>query len=496
MSSATDWFRGYRVAGGPGPTVADLEELAFACRLLDGAADRLDAASWTLLRASQGCDGLSRAAVEARYALARAREGTGAPWRVADRLRELAAALRRVVELYTEAESVAHQALRVGVVGTAGELGERPVVAGLLGAAGVMLGVVAVGSVVAGSIGRSLLLHRPDPLLPVMVRRAGELPGRLTADGRAELGILAVGAFLRSAAPGRQVPTLRPVQGAAGLLFGPLPAAGPTALLVRAHPPQLPVPRTTAGVLANVGRSYQDGTATGIPGTPTGVISVQQLTHPDGTRAWVIEIPGTESWVPNDTTPMDLTTNGRLLAGLADDMTDAVLDSMRLAGIGADEPVMLAGHSQGGMVAVSVAAAVGSTYTVRAIATAGTPDLARSAPPGVEVRHYRHQADAVPQLDGTPDVTDGRVTVVTRDLDSTGGPPVPGPVEAHAIARYVETADVADRELAGSPGMRAFDAAVADVLGPPGTTGVTRQFQATRDPVLVSAQPPRVMPSR
>ena len=54
-----------------------------------------------------------------------------------------------------------------------------------------------------------------------------------------------------------------------------------------------------------MGRSYQDGTETGLAGTPTGVISVQQLTHPDGTRAWVIEIPGTESWLPNDLTPMD-----------------------------------------------------------------------------------------------------------------------------------------------------------------------------------------------
>lgn len=499
MSSATDWFRGYRVAGGPGPTVVDLEELAVACRLLEGAADRLDAASWSLLRASQACDGLSRAGAEARHVLACAREGVGAPWRVADRLRQLAAALRRVVEVYTEAESVAHRALRVGVVGTAAELGERPLVAGLLGAAGVLLGAVTVGSVVAGGVGRSVLLQRPDPVLPWLARHlvpaARDLPGRLTADGRAELGILAVGAFVRSAAPGRQIPTLRPVQGAAGLLFGAFPAAGPTALLVRAHPPQLPVPRTTAAVLANVGRSYQDGTETGLAGTPTGVISVQQLTHPDGTRAWVIEIPGTESWVPNAGTPMDLTTNGRLLAGLADDMTDAVLDAMRLAGIGTDDPVMLAGHSQGGMVAVSVAAAVGSTYSVRAIATAGAPDLTRSAPTGVEVRHYRHRADAVPQLDGTPDTSSGQVTVVTRDLDATGGPPVSGPAQAHAIARYVETADVADRELAGSPGMRSFDAAVRDVLGPPGTTGITRQFQATRDPALVSAQPPRIGPS-
>ena len=61
----------------------------------------------------------------------------------------------------------------------------------------------------------------------------------------------------------------------------------------------------------------------------------------------MIEIPGTEDWGLNDVNPMDLTTNGRLLAGLADDMTDAVLDAMRLAGIGPDEPVA-AGRAQPG----------------------------------------------------------------------------------------------------------------------------------------------------
>ena len=55
--------------------------------------------------------------------------------------------------------------------------------------------------------------------------------------------------------------------------------------------------------------------------------------------------------------------------------------------------------------------------------------------------------------------------------------------------------DRAEDELAGNPGMRAFDAAARDVLGPEGTTAVTRQFQVTRDPAVVAAQPPRLWPS-
>ncbi|MEZ0446228.1 hypothetical protein [Cellulomonas sp. ICMP 17802] len=486
--SAADPGGGFRVAGGPGPTVVDLEELAFAVRRLTDAADRLDAASWSLTRAAQACEGLSPAALEARHSLVAARDGPGSPWRAADLLRRLAVALRRVVEVYAQAESSAHRLLRVEVATGAGRAGETPGVAVLLGVGAVALGLAAVGMVAAGSVGRSVLLRRPDPVLvaarPALVR--------LTADGRAELAMLGVGAFVRSLHPGRQLPTLRPVPGGAATLFGPAPAAGPTALLVRAHPPQLPAPRTTAGVLANVARSYSTGA--GLPGTPQGIVSVQRLTHPDGSRAWVIEIPGTESWRPNATTPMDLTTDGRLLAGLPDDLTGAVLEAMRLSGIGADEPVMLAGHSQGGMVAMSVAAAAGGTYAIRAVATAGTPDIPGPVPAGVEVRHYRHGEDVVPQLDGVPDATGAHVTVVTREL-AAAGQGFPSPVEAHSVARYVETARLADGELAGSPGLRSFDAAAESVLGPPGTTAVTRQFQVTRDAVLAATQPPRLRPS-
>lgn len=486
---------GYRIVGGPGPTVADLEELAYTCRLLEGAADRLEIAAWTLTRAAEACDALSPAGTEARRALAAVRDGRASPWRVADHLRGLATSLRRVVELYTEAESVAHRAVRGAVVTVAGELGERPVLAAAVGVIGTGVVAAAVGGAVAGSVVRSLLFQRPDPFAPLVVEHARRAAGSLTADGRVEVELLAVGAFVRATAPGRQLPTLRPVPEGARRLVDAVPPAGPTALLRLADPPQLPAPRTVAAVLDNVARSYDREPTPFHAGTPEGVVSVQELTHPDGTRGWVVEIPGTEDWGLNDENPMDLTTNGRLLAGLPDDLTDAVLDAMRLSGIGADEPVLLAGHSQGGMVAMSVAAAVGGAYSVRAVVTAGAPDIPKPVPAGVQVRHYRHREDVVPQLDGTPNLTSANVTVVTRDLATSGGPPAPTVVEAHAVRRYVETAAQADRELAGSPGVRAFDAAAGEVLGPEGTTSVTRQFQVTRDPAVVAAQVPTVRPS-
>jgi pimeloyl-ACP methyl ester carboxylesterase len=353
--------------------------------------------------------------------------------------------------------------------------------------------------VVAGSAAHSWLTRRPGPVLPHVLRgfsRSGEtLVGRLAADGRGELATLAFGSFVRSLAPGRQIPSTRPVPEAAGLLARLLPPVGPTALLVRTNPPQLPVPRNVAQVLDNVASGYDRTPAPHTLAMPEGAISVQELTHPDGTRAWVIEIPGTETWEFNAHNPMDGTTNLRLIGGVPDDMTDMVLEAMRLSRIGPDEPVMLAGHSQGGMAAMSVAAAVGGLYSVRAVVTAGTPDIPRGAPSGVQVRHYEHTGELVPQLDGIARQTSEQVTVVQRDLSVTGRPDARSIDDAHAMRLYVETAVQAEDELAGSPGMRAFDAAARDVLGPEGTTAVTRQFQVTRDPAVVAAQPPRLWPS-
>lgn len=53
----------------------------------------------------------------------------------------------------------------------------------------------------------------------------------------------------------------------------------------------------------------------------------------------------------------------------------------------------------------------------------------------------------------------------------------------------MRTAELADAQLAGSPALRGFDAALARVLGPAGTTAETRQFSVTRAPEAVATDP-------
>lgn len=452
---------GYRLIGTP--TVADLEELAQACRILEATAQRLSTAGHDLA----GGLGLDRAVSAANHAahesIKAAQRGA---WAAADDVRALAARLRRAIASYADAESTVEGAVRSTVVLAASAAAESLTFGPLLG---------------LGAAGAMAVAELVDP--------------SVLADERASTAMLGAASFMRALKPGLQVVTLDPVPSAARDLDALLGPAGPTATVPVPNPPRLPVPRTVADVLANVGRSYDGSTSAGVEGTRKGVITVQQLTHPDGTRAWVIEVPGTEDWRPGSSTPLDLTTNLRLMGALPDDMSTAVVHAMRAAGIGADEPVMLAGHSQGGMAALAAAALVAPVYAVKAVVTAGSPDIPQAVPPGVHVRRYVHDEDLVPQLDGAGDRHSSHETVVRRDLGRTGGPRDATPSEAHRAELYAETAGQAQAALADDPFMKPFDDAAAGVLGPPGTTAVTLQFEATRDPQVVASIQPTIRPA-
>ncbi|MDM7854916.1 hypothetical protein [Cellulomonas alba] len=506
------WSGGIRVYGGSRPTSVDLDDLDTMTRTLRVAADRLDAAATALRRAAALCSahlvhepGAARPAFDAVTA---AGQGVHGPGVCADELRDLAVRVRHAVASYDGAESFVAGMARAELARDAALVGSSPLLAATVAVGAAALAATGV-AVLAGTRGLLWVTsplrrsgHGDDPLLAAFDRSVGDalgplpaLPDRLAADGRGTWEVTAAAAFLQAALGSRvAVPLLRhPVPATARDLASRLGDAPPTVVVPRVDPPQLDPPRTTADVLGDVAATYTPGSG-GRPGTPPGTITVQRLEHPDGTVGWVVAVPGTQAWVPGGAAPTDLTTNLREVGGVADDMTTATVEAMRLAGVQPGDRVLVAGHSQGGMTAMSVAAAVGGYYDVRAVLTAGSPDVPGRVPPGVQVRAYRHTEDVVPQLDGRPDEGGRQQSVVTRRLAATGGPAHPTVAQAHSIREYVRTARLADRDLAGSPAMRAYDEAQAQVLGPPGTTQTTLQFQATRDPALAATDPATGLP--
>jgi pimeloyl-ACP methyl ester carboxylesterase len=172
-------------------------------------------------------------------------------------------------------------------------------------------------------------------------------------------------------------------------------------------------------------------------------------------------------------------TDLQLVGGRGDPMTAGVVAAMGAAGIRPDEPVVLAGHSQGGMVAMAAAAVVGGTYRIGGVVTAGSPTVPGRLPAGVPVIRLEHDEDVVPQTDGEPTVAGGDVTRIRRALADDH--PVLA-AEAHAITSYLETARLTDAQEATSPGSAPGVDAITAVLGGDGTTATTVQYRVERAP--------------
>jgi hypothetical protein len=218
----------------------------------------------------------------------------------------------------------------------------------------------------------------------------------------------------------------------------------------------------------------------GAPG-PAGAgpqIRVERLVAAGRIR-WLVSVAGTRDWsVRPGADPFDLTSNLALVAGRPADSTAAVLAAMTAAGIRPGEPVLIAGHSQGGMVAAAVAADAGvrRRFSVTHLVTLGAPISRVPVPAEVAVLALENGGDPVPWLDGRAD-PDRRSWVTV----SSPAQPVPPSTAAHAAGRYLQTAEQVD--TSADPSLQAWRESAAGFLSPgPTATAQTRTFTARRSP--------------
>jgi hypothetical protein len=176
-------------------------------------------------------------------------------------------------------------------------------------------------------------------------------------------------------------------------------------------------PRSLSDILRNL--SQRDGDV------HHGEIDVRILTMPDGSRRVIVDITGTKSWTPFPTRDVtSLTTNGRALVGRRTAYEGGVLAAMRRAGVRRTDEVMLVGHSEGGMVAVTTArdAARSGEFDVTHVVTVGSPigRTVAAVPARVKVLALENTRDVVPHLDGVANPDRPNVTTVSsRHGDGT-----------------------------------------------------------------------------
>lgn len=198
------------------------------------------------------------------------------------------------------------------------------------------------------------------------------------------------------------------------------PYAGDAIPVKRDSEPPVRLPNNISGIFGGVSDAYSVG---GSDAAKDGDIRIVAVEQPDGSKAYIVNIPGTENWgAMGGGNSRDLTSNFLLTAGQSTSASQSVALAMERAGIPADAPVMLVGHSQGGMIAASLASddSFMSKYNVTNVVTAGSPLDNDSIHPQVDVIGAQHSGDVVPKTDlggldtwGRMNETPSNVSLVT-----------------------------------------------------------------------------------
>ena len=272
-----------------------------------------------------------------------------------------------------------------------------------------------------------------------------------------------------------------------------------------------PQPRTGAGVPRTLEDLAADQRNVGDGEGYAGHIRVIEVPQARGS-AWIVEISGTQVWDPRaGKNPFDVTTDVRSMAQDATVLADGVRQALEQAqgsstaaggaeveagrGTAPDsdvvpdrgvartrepEPLMLVGHSLGGIAAAGLASSPRFTqaHPVTQVVTMGSPVGRLPVPVGTEVLSLEHEQDAVPRLDGQPNPDRATWVTVSRDLGDSG---VDRASQAHDSQLYVDTAALVDESDDPSVATwRATSAAffAGDTYGEP----VVRDFAIERVP--------------
>src|SRR5699024_1974110 len=111
--------------------------------------------------------------------------------------------------------------------------------------------------------------------------------------------------------------------------------------------------------------------------------------------------------------PLSWCNNPGAFIGMDTASGQMIIRAMREAGVGPTDPVVITGHSQGGMVAVNVANHPDAVreFTIEGVITAGSPISNLAAPDGHTLA-LEHTEDPVPGLDDASNsLAPGMVTV-------------------------------------------------------------------------------------
>lgn len=214
-------------------------------------------------------------------------------------------------------------------------------------------------------------------------------------------------------------------------------------------------------------------------GETDSAVEVQRVDHADGTRSWVVAVPGTMGTLATATIqPMGVSSDPPAYLGASSAVDALVVSAMVAAGVRKGEPVLLAGHSLGGIAVTNLARdpAVRARFDVAGVVTLGSP-VSHLPAPDVPTLNVQHAQDGFPALSGGIGARPGGPApdevVVVRELPDA----VVGGVGAHAIGEYGVT--LTGLELMNHPGLIGFDQAMSGLWAEPGDAVTATTYRGT-----------------
>lgn len=237
----------------------------------------------------------------------------------------------------------------------------------------------------------------------------------------------------------------------------------------------VPVPTSTDSLLAGIESLGGDGSE--------GRVRVIEIAAADGATTWVVQVPGTHGgWFEGGPIPMDWPANVSLMLGATAGSKVAAARALELAQTGRAGPrdrVVLAGHSQGGIVAAALASDPSFTrgHPVSHVVTAGSPIDDFPIPGSTQVLSLQHHTDPVHALDVSPPPDRRSWTTVEAEAPIDVGAHLT--LGAHALSTYRATASRVDRS--DDVSLRQWRARLAPVLTvAPGSAPVVHEFRTER----------------
>lgn len=236
-------------------------------------------------------------------------------------------------------------------------------------------------------------------------------------------------------------------------------------------PNQTPPPRGLGDVIG--GLQHRDDPGHGDHNN----IDVRKVISADGKVSYIVDVPGTRVWnVPGDKTSSanDLGTNLDAMAGNPTVLEKGIQEALGRSHVGPHDPVMLVGHSQGGIVAARAANDFVSSgqYNVTHVITAGSPIGRIPVPDNVQVLSLENRNDIVPHLDASDNPDTANRTTVTFDHQT-------GTVQGnHRIAgNYSDIAKQLDNS--NNPSVEAFKKSMGNFTG--GSRVETYRYKVERE---------------